>query len=47
MASERSKRTPFEILGIPENSTASEIKSAFYTKSKKLHPDVGGDPIFF
>ena len=47
MTSERSKRTPFEILGIPEGSTAAEIKSAFHAKSKKLHPDVGGDPIFF
>jgi molecular chaperone DnaJ len=33
----------YEILGVSENATQDEIKKAFRTKSKELHPDRGGN----
>jgi len=35
----RRKRAPHKILGVAENSTYEEIKSAYLQKAKELHPD--------
>uniref|UniRef100_A0A915DZC2 J domain-containing protein n=1 Tax=Ditylenchus dipsaci TaxID=166011 RepID=A0A915DZC2_9BILA len=37
-----SKRSPYEVLGLKSDASQSEIKNAFYTLSKKFHPDVTG-----
>jgi DnaJ-class molecular chaperone len=34
--------TLYEVLGIPETATASEIKAAFRLKAKETHPDRNG-----
>ncbi len=34
----------YEILNIKPNATSQEIKKAFYTQSKKYHPDVNKAP---
>ena len=36
--------SPFEVLGLPENSPLSEVKSAYRKLAKKYHPDVNKDP---
>ena len=41
------KKDYYKILEIDKNSTAKEIKSAYYRLSKKHHPDKNGDEIFF
>lgn len=33
---------PYAILGIQKNATKDEIKKAYHSKAKELHPDVGG-----
>ncbi|KAL2614163.1 hypothetical protein R1flu_025855 [Riccia fluitans] len=35
-----SRASPYEVLGVSEDSTEEEIKSAFRTKIKEYHPDV-------
>ena len=34
----------YHLLGVPRNSSQDEIKRAYRTKTKKLHPDVNPDP---
>lgn len=36
--------SPFEILGLPETATPSEIKARWRQLGSKHHPDHGGDP---
>ena len=35
-------RDPFSVLGIPQNATEDEIKSAYRKLAKQYHPDVNG-----
>ncbi len=36
------KNNPFEVLGIPEDSSPEQVKAAYLEKSKTTHPDAGG-----
>ena len=38
------KKTWWQILGVRENATSTEIKAAFRELASKYHPDKGGDP---
>jgi hypothetical protein len=35
---------PFELLGVSENSTMNELKTAYYRLALICHPDKGGEP---
>lgn len=34
---------PFEVLGLPPTASPEQIRAAFRAKSRRVHPDVGGD----
>lgn len=36
-------KNPYKVLGVEKDATKSEIKQSYRKKSKKLHPDVGGN----
>ena len=34
-----STREDYQVLGLPENATKEEIKTAYFLKAKQFHPD--------
>ena len=40
-------RQLYNVLGVPMNSGASEIKKAYFKLSREHHPDKGGDEVRF
>lgn len=38
---------PHKVLGVPKGASAEQIREAYRKKSKKYHPDVGGDDWVF
>jgi DnaJ-class molecular chaperone len=36
------KKSPFEILGLPETASSEEVRSAWLSLAKIHHPDMGG-----
>lgn len=43
----RPPSNPFVVLGLPATASEAEIKGAYRTASRKVHPDAGGDPEAF
>lgn len=44
---ERAERSIWQVLGVSERATLTEVKSAFRAKAKLGHPDLGGDAAAF
>lgn len=40
-------RSPFEVLGLPPTATEAQVKAAYRTAARRLHPDTGGDAAAF
>ena len=40
----RAKKDPYTVLGVDKKASTEQIKKAYYSKSKKAHPDKGGSP---
>jgi hypothetical protein len=38
---------PFAVLGLPATASADQVKAAYRSAVRALHPDVGGDPDAF
>lgn len=38
---------PFARLGLTDTASADEVKAAWRTLARSLHPDLGGDPVSF
>lgn len=34
---------PYEVLGLPRGATAEQVRDAYHRKSKRHHPDLGGE----
>lgn len=45
--SKRTEQNYYEVLGIPSNASAKEIKQAYWKKAERYHPDKGGDADLF
>ena len=45
--SKRTEQNYYEVLGIPTNASAKEIKQAYWKKAERYHPDKGGDANLF
>ena len=41
------KQAPHEILGVPEDATASQVRKAYLRLALRKHPDKGGDAAVF
>ena len=42
-AGEHDGRTPYQVLGVPSDATASELRSAWRRAVRRTHPDYGGN----
>ena len=47
MSAAEEHRTAYEVLGVPRDATAEEVRRAYRRAARAAHPDVGGDPAAF